>query len=855
VDRPSTPRAPLTRSAAILGLVAAAGAALYFEKLSHLRPPGGDRIALWPLVALGIWAGTIYHVPVRNRQVSMHIGLTGIPVVLALPFLAPGAALSAFFCGRMAGQLQSRKPLDKALINCAVNATDFALGILFYDHALGRSSPTSVWGFAVACVAATIVGGADLVGVVLASAAYNWRWRPPPVPPMVAHFGLDIVISSVGGVTAIVLARAGTWDVVLFALVVAVGDAGWRKAARAAQRHAALHRLYTFTEKLALAEGGERELVNTVLEGARSLLSASRAVLAVPLQAPLDDLMLRCSLQGDGPVTIEEAVARDAFARHVATQGAVVAPQGHPLLERADEVREAVIAPLRPGDAATGYLLVADRPFSHEGFGVQDLELLGMFASNAAAALDRGGLVDKLRHEAAIRDYEARHDPLTRLPNRVLFTDRLEDALRRRQGASCLGLVLIGLDGFKQVNDTLGHGSGDLVLVEVAKRLGPMADDKTLVARLGADEFACLLEDVGSDEDCLTSAAAVLASVATPMNIEGLELIVRASAGTATATEARTTAADLLRQAEVAMHKAKAQGGGARAYDVSSDHAGLRRLTLAGELRRAIDAGSLQVYYQAVASVPSGTIIGFEALARWAHEELGEVPPERFVPVAEKAGLIEPLTWLVLNRALEEVRAWRALLPNLSVSVNFSAISLLKRDLRRRVSEALDASGLPPRALRFELTETSIMAELGKRALDELWDLGVPLSIDDFGTGYSSLSRLRLLPFDEVKIDRSFVANMCRVRDDEAVVASVIELARGLGKVATAEGVEDKATFERLAALGCHRAQGFYLARPLPPQECEALLHAPGARLPFPRSASSTSLGLPLAQPFSEPAG
>ena len=832
------------RSVCLIAVLAAAVAALYLTELSGLRPPGGDHPAVWPLVVLGTWAAATYKVPVRDRRASFSVSLTGIPLLLAVPFLAPWAALLAFFCGRLAAQLQGRKALDKAVVNCLVSVTTMGIGILFYDHALGRSSPADWRGWLVASATVAIVSVAELASVVAAAAVFNWRWSPPPLGPTLAHAALDVVISAVGGVTAIVLMVAGTWDVTLFAVLVAVGDAGWRRAARAAQRHAALHRLYVFTEQLAMSEGGERELVTAVLEGARSLLSASRAVLAVPLEQPLDHLMLRCSLEGEGAVRIEEAVERDDVASRVASRGPFIlkrtaaARDGQG--EAASGFREAVAAPLRPGDPRTGYLLVADRPFTHEGFGPADMQLLGMVAASAVVALGRGGLVDKLRHEAALYEWEAHHDRLTRLANRWLFMDNLERVTRAQDWASRVAVYIIDLDGFKQVNVTLGRESGDAVLCEVARRLGPLEDDRTLVARVGGDQFALLVEDAGGEQECLAAAGALVAAIAAPMQVEGLELVVHASAGVARAAPGRATAPELLRQAETAALDAKSHGGGARAYDASSELAGARRVTLAAELRKAVESGTLELHYQAVARMPTGAVSGFEALARWTHEELGTVPPERFIPVAEKSGLIEPLTWWALATALREVKVWRQLAPDLSVSVNLSAFSLLKRDLARHVGEALSVAGLPPSALRFELTETSMMAELGKKALGELRELGVPLSIDDFGTGYSSFSRLRLLPFDEVKIDRSFVSHMCEVSEDEAVVRSVIELARGLGKAAIAEGVEDRTTFDRLASLGCHAVQGYYLARPLPAGECEALL----------RSARSSHGGRVLVAPM-----
>jgi diguanylate cyclase (GGDEF)-like protein len=627
------------------------------------------------------------------------------------------------------------------------------------------------------------------------------------------------------------------WDVALLGVLVAAGDIGWRRAARAAQRHATLNQLYRFTESLALSPGGERQLVATVLEGTRSLLSAGRAALVVPLEPPLDELTLRCTLAGEGPVVIEEAVPRGQLVHLVAERGALIVTPGSadaPTLAAAHQgFGEGIVAPLRAGDPMTGYLVVAERSPSHGRFVLSDLQMLEALAANAAVALRKGGLIDKLRNEAAVREYEAHHDSLTGLPNRALFLQRLEAALKDADGTARVGVVLVDLDGFKQVNDTLGHENGDVVLSEVARRIGPMADARTLVARLGGDEFVLLLEGAADQGECTARGEEVLASIAAPMVIEGLELIIRASVGVATTTAPKTEPGALLRQADAAMYKAKAQGGGVRTYEREDDRSDLRRLTMAAELRKAIEAGALQLHYQVVFEVLTLRPMGCEALARWTHEQFGDVPPEQFIKVAERAGLIDPLTWWALDTALDQVKRWRQVLPRLSVSVNLSAMSLLKGGLALRVQRALDRAGLGPDALRLELTETSMMAEMGKKALGALRDLGVALSIDDFGTGYSSLSRLRHLPFDEVKIDRSFVTHMCEVSDDEAVVRSVIELARGLGKVATAEGVEDRATLDRLTKLGCFGAQGYYLARPLPAAECEAHLWAapPGTRV------------------------
>ena len=345
-----------------------------------------------------------------------------------------------------------------------------------------------------------------------------------------------------------------------------------------------------------------------------------------------------------------------------------------------------------------------------------------------------------------MRQHEAQHDSLTGLPNRALFSERLERALASPAGTH-VAVMLMDLDGFREVNDALGHDAGDAILAEIAGRLERFADESGLVARLGGDEFALLKEGTGSRSALLARAQEVIAAVTKPYHIGSLQLDVRASLGIATSPSDGTDPGSLLRHADVAMYAAKSAGGGAGLYDQAGDRSGLRRLRLATELRRALEAHELDVWYQPKVDLRTGDVIGFEALVRWTHEQFGPIPPDEFIPVAENAGLINPLTWWVLERALEQVKHWRGVVPGLRMSVNLSARSLGTVTLADRVMEVLAGAGLGAEALTLELTESSMMVDaLGDRALRGLNELGVSLSIDDFGTGYSSLSRLKRCP-------------------------------------------------------------------------------------------------------------
>ncbi|MGH9056440.1 MAG: putative bifunctional diguanylate cyclase/phosphodiesterase, partial [Acidimicrobiales bacterium] len=313
-----------------------------------------------------------------------------------------------------------------------------------------------------------------------------------------------------------------------------------------------------------------------------------------------------------------------------------------------------------------------------------------------------------------------------------------------------------------------------------------------------------------------------LEALSHPITIDGLVLGVRASIGVSIAPLDGTDPSTLLKRADVAMYSAKATKRGVVSYNPQIDHHTTRRLVLATELRQAVEAGDLEVWYQPIAELESGHVHAFEALLRWRHPDLGPVSPDEFIPVAEQTGLIEPLTWWVLGESLRELRAWQAEGYQMGVSVNVSTRSLLDSEVVDRLRRTLDQNGVAPSSLTLELTESSIMVEpdRAEQILRRLADLDVRIAIDDFGTGYSSLSRLKRLPVQTVKIDRSFVRAMCTDEGDDAIVRTTIELARNMGHTVVAEGIEDPHTWRRLADLGCDQGQGYYLSPALPAVQC-----------------------------------
>jgi diguanylate cyclase (GGDEF)-like protein len=440
--------------------------------------------------------------------------------------------------------------------------------------------------------------------------------------------------------------------------------------------------------------------------------------------------------------------------------------------------------------------------------------------------------IHRAAREAARNEHLAKHDGLTGLANRILFMDRAEQALvlARRRG-DAVAVIIMDLDRFKEINDTLGHHHGDVLLREVGARLEGAVRESDTVARLGGDEFAVLLCGVAAPpESGVAIAETLLVALREPFVVDGLALDVSASLGISWYPDDAGDIDTLMQHADIAMYRAKANGGGYELYIADHDHHTVRRLAMATELRRAIADEALTVHYQPKVDVRTGLVTGVEALARWERPGLGMVSPDEFIPLAEHTGLIHPLTTLVLSTSLRQARAWETQGLDLSVAVNLSARSLADRLLPGHVAELLEAEGADPTRLELEITESMIMADPTRAmsVLRRLNAMGVRLAIDDFGTGYSSLAQLKRLRAHTIKIDRSFVMQMSSDPSDAVIVRSIVELARNLGLTSVAEGVEDEQTLRALRGIGCDQAQGYHYSRPRPAEQLTPWLLAHG---------------------------
>jgi diguanylate cyclase (GGDEF)-like protein/PAS domain S-box-containing protein len=427
-------------------------------------------------------------------------------------------------------------------------------------------------------------------------------------------------------------------------------------------------------------------------------------------------------------------------------------------------------------------------------------------------------VTERKRQETLLR-HQASHDLLTDLPNRLALTRAIERALVRAGEVSApAALLLLDLDRFKEINDTLGHNVGDALLVDVARRLKQAAGDGNSIARLGGDEFAVLLAPPTTVERARAVADRMVKTLRSPYRINGLSLEMGASIGIALYPDHAHDCRRLLQSADIAMYMAKRDQSGVAVYDAARDRNSVRNLAMTGQLRQAIADRQISFQFQAKVDLATGKACGAEALARWEHGEIGFVPPEEFVALAETTGQIEPLTRLALDSALAELSAWRNEGHDIGVAVNLSARSVHDMALPKLVESRLAESGLDPARLTLEITESAVMqdSETAVRVLERLRDLGVRLSIDDFGTGYSSLAYIHRLPLTEIKIDKSFVERMTECERDRAIVRSTIALAHDLGLAVVAEGIETLAHREMIASFGCDVGQGYLFSTPLP---------------------------------------
>ncbi len=732
----------------------------------------------WLAVSAALVGASLLAVTIPVRGDGIRVGLPEVPLVVGVVYLSPLGLLLAVVVAQVIVGVLKRRPPSKAIFNVLSFACAAAAALATYHWILGASSPVSLRGWAALTAAAIVAAAVMDVAVDAVITVSTRRWARTDALASLRNAIAAVPIAVVLVLLAVSAIWASRTAGLLFVVVGVMALVGQRSSTELRRRYANLERLYRFAERTSgLSEVDE--VVNSVLRHAREVMGAGVAEVVLP---DIDGYACYCLDVDNQPVQSSRDYEGGLEQLVEASGAGILATFEDPRPEIRDalverHLRNALAAPIAFGDDLKGVLIVGDRqgPVTFDG---EDLRLFEVLASHSGVAIRGGRLLDRLRREVTAREHEALHDSLTGLANRSLFDKFLREALVERQVGRMVAVMLMDLDGFKEINDTMGHHVGDSVLRELADRLIGIVEDQGVVARLGGDEFGFVLPDLADVERVGDVANAVLAALERPVVVDAVALDLRASIGVSIAPEHGEDRSLLLRRADVAMYAAKDAGGCVEVYDASVDRHSTRRLLLATELRAAPQSDAIEVWYQPVAQLATGKVVGCEALLRWTHPLHGLIPPEEFIPIAEQSGLISELTWRVLETAIAQARSWHDRNLELGVSVNVSARTLLEVDLLDRLARMLTAADLDPHWLTLELTESSIMSDpvRSERTLAALGQLGLRIAIDDFGTGFSSLTRLKQLPIHVVKIDKSFVMAMSVDEGDAAIVRSTIEL-------------------------------------------------------------------------------
>lgn len=796
-----------------------------------LLVPGlpGDRHVSLPLFGAVFGAYALTELPafMLRFEVRRHaavISLTDIALVLGLFLLPPWAILAAGAAALIVILPGERGAWERRLFNRALFVADVTVAAALFN-AVGHAGidDTGSWPFAYAAVAAgSLVSAMSFYAVITLVQGRPSRGQ---VVSIVVTSLATGAISCTLGLAALMLVRVTAWSAVLIAVIIGVFGFAYRGYSRSFRERRTLSELYEFTSEVG-SQASDGGLADTVLQQTREFLRAECATLWLPAMGSYPEIVLSALV--DEGVRDEPAGPPDrirSLAQIDVDTGVVdMSRSEDPELLRAlidRGVDEVIATPLRSGSTVIGVLEVTNRLGDGAWFGPDDARLLKTLAAHAGVAVENSRLVDRLRHDAY-------HDALTGLPNRRRFSDALDEAISVRPAPDeAVAVILLDLDSFKDVNDTLGHLAGDRLLVEVGRRLEDAAPNGALLARMGGDEFTLLLR-LPSAEAAQREGSALLAVLTDPVDMDGLSIDVGGSVGIALFPDHGIDGGLLLQRAEMAMYAAKRAVRQVRVYQPTMDSLSVRRLALVGELRRAIDDEQLSVYYQPKIGLVDQQFIGVEALVRWHHPEQGVIDPDDFIPIAEHTGLIGPLTSYVLESTLRQCRRWLEDGRRLHVAVNISVRSLVDPDFADEVDRLLLETEVPAELLTLEITESGVMSEMDRSlpTLHRLRERGIKLSVDDFGTGQSSLTYLRRLPVTEVKIAKGFVLSMATDPGDLAVVRAIVDLGRHLGLNVVAEGVESEMAYQLLREMGCDVVQGFLLSRPVPYERLEAWIQA-----------------------------
>jgi diguanylate cyclase (GGDEF)-like protein len=821
---------PKGRVYLVAGALIVGSAALYGLVLDHARALEVPFHVTWWQIALLSLAAELLVVRLESRGETQTLSLGDVPVTIGLALASPIGLL----VGRLAGAgfslaIVRRQQAHKLVFNLSLFAFETAVAGSVYRAFLGGADPIELRAWLAALAAVLAADAVSVFGVTAVIALYAGAPRGASIRRALSVTWLTGIACTGIGLGVV----ASLWYEPLLSLilvpVVGAVYAMNRTYLTLSQRYRSLESLHRFTRDVGRSLDMET-VGEAVLKSALELMRGEAAHLI--LLGDDDDAMLISADEDHTwvrPLSIEQAAGavRGLAPGHAARL--IGDPSEIPEWLAPEPPREAAVALVEATDGALGLLLVMNARQDVSGFDRRDLTFFETLANHASKAIENSRLYRRLQGEATERTRQALHDPLTGLPNRHQLDERLVATLEEAGAADRqVAILLLDLELFKEVNDTLGHHAGDNILRSVCHRLEEVLPEGALLARFGGDEFVALLPDVASAATPIDLAEILLAALDQPFLEQELDIAIGASVGIALFPDHALTASTLLQRADVAMYHAKGSRSGYEVYSLDIDPFTPRRLALAGQIREAVERREIEMVYQPQIELATGLVTGVEALVRWRHPRLGLLTPDEFIPAAEHTGAIKPLTVEVLALSLDACRSWRASGLDLTISVNLSVTSLLDLGLPDDVGRLLQERSLPPEVLMLELTEGSIMTESRRsvRVLTALDDMGVQLSIDDFGTGYSSLSHLRRLPVSEIKIDRSFVAGLTLDEHDAVIVRTTIELGHQLGLRVVAEGAESLDSLDRLRELGCDGAQGFVISRPRSPASLSTWLRS-----------------------------
>jgi diguanylate cyclase (GGDEF)-like protein len=749
----------------------------------------------WP-VLVGLWVPfelVVLHLQYgKDPDNADTLLLTEIPLTLGL-LLCPPVVLVAVgvLTPVLIELIRHNKSVTKQVFNGVNKGLEVGVALTLY-RLLEPGDPLSLSGWAALClvVAASSLTTSLLVSLVVTLASERVHLRDS-----VLHSLITIAMAVVGATVAFssALALQDGWAlappavVSLAALLLLL-----RGFTLMTERHVSLIRLHALGRRLASAPDVP-SVVHAALDACSDLLGSRHAKVYLPT-----------THDGDLVCVTEGPQGRP----HFAPVGMEEVPKERGIVQGCTALVSS--APLRAGREVV--LVLSGRRAPVRPYRREDVRILEMVAHQTAQALHTADLIDKLRRDAL-------HDPLTDLANRRSVVATLETRLAEKESflVACVGLLDV-----EKIKAALGHDHGDQLLVEVARRLCAASDPAAIVARVGDDSFAIVLPQYSGRRSPQQPVTTVLAALARPFTVGAANVFVRACAGVAEAPlEAATTGADLLRRADIAMRHVRTTGGDIATYVAELETATAAQLSLAADLRNGIARGELVLHAQPQVTLADGVVRGMEMLVRWNHPTLGLLQPGVFLPLAEQTGLEARMTAWVLEASIKILADWRRNGLEVTVSINVPASSLTSHDLCQLTEQLLITHRVPGDQVVVEITEGGLLTNIdaATEVLNGLAALGVRISIDDFGTGFSSMSRLRYLPVDEIKIDRSFVSTMLQDQEDEAIVRSIIELARSLGLVCVAEGIEDADVYAALRRLGCDLGQGYLMARPMPTED------------------------------------